>query len=390
MAPNDTVITGIGLVTALGEGHAANWQAFCDPATRPAVDTERFAPWSVHPLPEIDWSLQIEKRGDIRQMETWQRIGTYVAGLALEDAGIKGDLDLCSTMDMIVSAGGGERDVAVDQMILDGAASSNAPGVVMNEKFTTELRPTLFLAQLSNLLAGNISIVHKVTGSSRTFMGEEVCGVSAIETAVARIRSGTSTHVLVGGSYNTEHPDMLLGCNLIEGLQSGGWTPLRERGPEGHGVITGSGGAFLVLESREHAARRGRKAYACIDSVVSSNVRRDGTALEKAIAGLLAELGSADAAISGATGAPASFAGEQAATSTAGLPTAAFANLVGSIRQAQFPAAVAIAALAIDHGKLPSALEPLGDWNSGGAAERVVALMTGSVRGEGAALLSKP
>ena len=36
-----------------------------------------------------------------------------------------------------------------------------------------DLRPTLFLAQLSNLLAGNISIVHGVTGSSRTFMGEE-------------------------------------------------------------------------------------------------------------------------------------------------------------------------------------------------------------------------
>src|SRR3712207_8516744 len=39
--------------------------------------------------------------------------------------------------------------------------------------FAGGLRPTLFLAQLSNLLAGNISIVHGVAGSSRTFMGEE-------------------------------------------------------------------------------------------------------------------------------------------------------------------------------------------------------------------------
>ena len=36
-----------------------------------------------------------------------------------------------------------------------------------------DLRPTLFLAQLSNLLAGNIAIVHGVSGTSRTFMGEE-------------------------------------------------------------------------------------------------------------------------------------------------------------------------------------------------------------------------
>ena len=46
-----------------------------------------------------------------------------------------------------------------------------------------DLRPTLFLAQLSNLLAGNISIVHGVTGSSRTFMGEESAGVDAVRIA---------------------------------------------------------------------------------------------------------------------------------------------------------------------------------------------------------------
>ena len=86
------------------------------------IDTERFAPYTVHPLPEIDWSLQIPKRGDQRQMETWQRLGTYAAGLALDDAGIKGDEALCATMDMVVAAGGGERDVAVDAAILDGIA----------------------------------------------------------------------------------------------------------------------------------------------------------------------------------------------------------------------------------------------------------------------------
>lgn len=71
---------------------------------------------------------------------------------------------------MVVAAGGGERDEAVDAAILAASESRNDRDVLLNEKLTTELRPTLFLAQLSNLLAGNISIVHKVTGSSRTFM----------------------------------------------------------------------------------------------------------------------------------------------------------------------------------------------------------------------------
>ena len=188
MSPRDVVITGIGLVSSLGEGNEVHWQRMTTASPSPVIDSERFAPFTVHPLPAIDWNLQIAKRGDQRQMETWQRLGTYVAGLALDDAGIKTDESLCATMDMIVAAGGGERDQEVDEAILAASLETNDRRLLLNQKLMTDLRPTLFLAQLSNLLAGNISIVHKVTGSSRTFMGEEGAGVAAVETAAARIR----------------------------------------------------------------------------------------------------------------------------------------------------------------------------------------------------------
>ena len=109
MSPNDVVITGIGLVSSLGEGADAHWQKLTGGRPEPVIDTERYRPYVIHPLPEIDWGLQIAKRGDQRQMETWQRLGTYTAGLALDDAGIKGDEALCATMDMVVAAGGGPR-----------------------------------------------------------------------------------------------------------------------------------------------------------------------------------------------------------------------------------------------------------------------------------------
>jgi acetyl-CoA acetyltransferase len=64
-----------------------------------------------------------------------------------------------------------------------------------------DLRPTLLLSQLSNMLAGNISIVHGVTGSSRTFLGE-AAGIEAIRTAQARVISGQSDIVLVGGAHS--------------------------------------------------------------------------------------------------------------------------------------------------------------------------------------------
>jgi 3-oxoacyl-[acyl-carrier-protein] synthase II len=102
-------ITGIGIVSCLGEGADAHWQKLTE--AQPHADTTSFAPFVVHPLAPINFDAQIPKKGDQRQMENWQRIGTYAAGLALDSAGAKGDTDLLSRMDMIVAAGGGERDL---------------------------------------------------------------------------------------------------------------------------------------------------------------------------------------------------------------------------------------------------------------------------------------
>src|SRR3989442_15000551 len=143
-------------------------------------------------------------------MEAWQRIGTYAAGLALDSAGAKGNAELLARMDLIVAAAGGERDLAVDSAILTGMRSAPNPGAFLNERLMSGLRPTLFLAQLSNLLAGNISIVHGVTGSSRTFMGEEAARGYAERIGAARIEAGQGEIVLVGSAYNGERPDVVL------------------------------------------------------------------------------------------------------------------------------------------------------------------------------------
>ena len=106
MSQRDVVITGIGLVSSLGEGLDAHWRALTAERPEPVLDGERFAPYTIHPLPAIDWGLQIPKRGDQRQMEMWQRLGTYAAGLALQDAGVKDDEALCGSMDMEITGSG--------------------------------------------------------------------------------------------------------------------------------------------------------------------------------------------------------------------------------------------------------------------------------------------
>src|ERR1700694_5683266 len=168
-------ITGIGLAPSLGEGLDANWNALNE--RRVNVDEKTFAPYIVHPLAPVNFEAQIPKKGDQRQMEAWQRIGTYAAGLALDSAGVKGDKEILGRMDMIVAAGGGERDIAVDCGILNLEAKGNSAPGFLNERRRDDRGPRLFLAQLSNLLAGNTAIVHGVSGTSRTFMGEEAASI---------------------------------------------------------------------------------------------------------------------------------------------------------------------------------------------------------------------
>jgi 3-oxoacyl-[acyl-carrier-protein] synthase II len=390
-SPNDVVITGIGLVSSLGVGrevHEAQILAAASPDA--VVETERFQPYPIHPMPTIDWSAQIPKRGDQRQMENWQRLGVFAAGLALDDAGFKDDLEACGSMDMIVAAGGGERDINVDSLIVDEGLKRNDREELLNEKLTTELRPTLFLAQLSNLLAGNISIVHKVTGSSRTFMGEEGAGVSAVETAAARIRAGQSTHALVGGAFIAERLDIILMFEAIRGHQTGQWEPIWSRDKaHGGGMILGSVGAFLVLESRAHAIARGARIYATIDRVEGDRGQRGEGKMENRLQRML-DGAKPELILSGASGFHDLTAQEKTWLEGA-FPEAAirgYGGLIGHSVEAQFTAGIAFAAMALAAEKPVAAFDPAHESPMKQAAETALVTTIGHQRGEGIALLS--
>src|SRR5260370_18278092 len=146
--PKEAWITGIGIISSLGEGLDAHWEALN--ARRINIDEKRFAPYIVHPLAPVSFDVQIPKKGDQRQMEAWQRIGVYAAGLALDSAGVKGNGEILGRMDMIVPAGGGERDLAVDGAILSGlpkvGAKPAAQARFLNHRLVNDLLPTLFLA----------------------------------------------------------------------------------------------------------------------------------------------------------------------------------------------------------------------------------------------------
>jgi 3-oxoacyl-[acyl-carrier-protein] synthase II len=390
-APREAWITGIGIVSCLGEGAEAHWQGLCE--RRINVDAETFAPHLVHPLPQLELDKQIPKKGDQRQMEPWQRIGTYAAGLALADAGIKGNAEALRRMDMIVAAGGGERDIAVDGTILTNKSKAADPGAFLNERLMSDLRPTLFLAQLSNLLAGNISIVHGVTGSSRTFMGEEAAGVDAVRIALARIAAGQSELALVGGSHNGEREDLLLLYDAGGHMLQAPFQPVWER-TERNGMVLGSLGAFLVLESRGHAEARNVKPLARLSQVLSERSARPpgavGAALARMWRSLEPRLASGRlAVISGATGAEPATGEERAwLAGLPDVPVRATGTVLGHGFEPQFAMNIALATLALGREKLFPPLDASGVERAYEEAPGQIAVTSvGHWRGEGLALV---
>ncbi|HYI88757.1 MAG TPA: beta-ketoacyl-ACP synthase [Beijerinckiaceae bacterium] len=354
----EVVITGIGLVSSAGEGVDAHLAALASSAA-PRLDATTFAPYPVHPIVPLDYDKQIPKKSDQRQMEPWQRLGCYAAGLALDAAGAKADAALKSRMHLIVAAGGGERDYAVDGQILTQIRQAADPGIFLNERLMGDLRPTLFLAQLSNLLAGNISIVHGVTGASRTFMGEEQCGLDALRIAHARIASGQTDIFLVGGSYNAERADLLLVYELGGFLWKGPFASVWDRPAKGGGFILGSGGAFLVMEAREHADARGATPLAAVAGIAADRTKRRPGDVAASLERMWKEVGAgADTAVlSGATGVKGITEEEQAALGklTQGQPRA-LGDLIGHTMEPQTAAGVVLGAAAIARGEAGEAV----------------------------------
>jgi 3-oxoacyl-[acyl-carrier-protein] synthase II len=212
------------------------------------------------------------------------------------------------------------------------------------------------------LLAGNISIVHGVVGSSRTFMGEEASGADAVRIACARIAAQQGDIMLVGGSYNAQRPDVLVHYEMGGMLRHAPFAPVWERQATGGGMVLGTVGCFLVIESRGHAAARGAAAFGHLAAIRTDRCRRlPGEAAANARLQLQAMASHYDranaAVISGASGVAAPTVEERGFLAEVGLPVRAAATALGHSVEPSFPASVALAALAVHHGTLFPPLE---------------------------------
>jgi 3-oxoacyl-[acyl-carrier-protein] synthase II len=240
-------------------------------------------------------------------------------------------------------------------------------------------------------------------------MGEELSGAMALQIAVRRIQSGQGDLFLVGGAYNAEREDMLLfletGRYLWQGDPAAGvW----QRAKKGGGIICGSMGAFVVIESRAHAAARGARAYARLESVATDTGPREdeaavGVRLERLAAARLERL--AAALDSDDDGGPLGYlcgaSGAKQATDMEhgfidslsrdhGVAVRTFGSVLGHGLEAQMPVGVALAAAALDQNRYYPPFDPFDQaTTSEPAPGRIAVTSFGHWRGEALAIVAR-
>jgi 3-oxoacyl-[acyl-carrier-protein] synthase II len=167
-----------------------------------------------------------------------------------------------------------------------------------------------------------------------------------------------------------------------------------ERAERGGGMAIGSLGAFLVLESSDHAVARGARPLARLSRVECDRTRRQPgettAALERLWAPLERSLDPGHSAIlSGATGAEPATAAERAFLARhADVPVRATGTHIGHGIEAQFPMNIALASLALMHGTLYPAADASGlEKAMDGHLRQVIVTGVGHWRGEGMALV---
>lgn len=395
----EVCITGYGLLSPLGETPSDWWRLLNDRAGAQALwDSESYAPYHAVPIGDYDLASQVPRRGDQRAMEPMMQYGVYAAGLALDMARLKDNEELLPEINLVVAAGGGERDWELDHKILEELPGHNDPEAFINRELADGLRPTLFLAQLPNLFAGNISLIYKASGSSRTFMGEEPAGVDAVRVAWNRIRSGQADIFLVGAAYNASRPDMIFTYHSGNILLSGAPANLWSR-PDA-GMVPGSAGAFLVMEPRERAEARGAKVIAQLKDVQSHRSKRSpgaATAVaEKQFAALASDLRQGELGVlSGASG-YGPVTGEEKAflagiSEKTGAPVRGVGQATGHAMDATFLQNMVLAVAALEEGSLfgPVNDDPLETEVAGVSLTQALVTSWGHLRGEAMALVEK-
>ena len=250
------VVTGVGVVSALGTGTEKNWSALM--AGKSGID--RITRFDASDLPsqiagEVkDFNPEdfIDKK-EVKKMDSFIHYALAASDMAMKDSGLHVTEENAERVGVVVGAGLGGLP-----------AIEKYHEVLMNggyKKVTPFFIPMLII----NLAPGHISIRFGAKGPNLSTVTACATGTHSIGDAYHIIKRGDADAMIAGGAESTITPLGIAGFNVMKALSTRNDDPTRASRPfdKGRdGFIMAEGAGIVVLEEYESAKKRGAKIYA--------------------------------------------------------------------------------------------------------------------------------
>ncbi len=249
----DVVVTGLGAITPLGTDVASTWAGLLagqSGVRRLTEDWARELPARIAAWAAADPATLID-RVQARRLDRCEQFAIIAAREAWADAGAQ-DVDP-ERLGVVVSSG------------IGGVASTLAAYDTLKEKGWQRLSPYTVPMLMPNGSAGWISLELGARAGAHTTVSACASGAEAIGYGMDMIRSGRADVVLAGGTEAAIMQLNIAAFAAMRALSTRNDEPERASRPfdKGRdGFVLGEGAGMVVLESAEHAARRGAAVYA--------------------------------------------------------------------------------------------------------------------------------
>ncbi|MBA2656487.1 MAG: beta-ketoacyl-ACP synthase II [Tatlockia sp.] len=256
MTKRRVVITGMGMVTPVGLNVEESWQNILAGKSGVArVEEFDTADFSTKIWAKVK-NFNIENHASLkeaRKMDMFTQYGMAAADEAIADSGLNMDEKLSCRTGVAVGAGiGGIQTITDNQDRL----VSGGP---------RKVSPFFIPAGIINMVAGQISIKHKLKGPNISVVTACTTGTHNIGLAGRMIAYGDADVMVCGGAEMTTTPLCLAGFSAVRSLSKRNDEPEKASRPwdkDRDGFVMGEGAGILVLEEYEHAKARGAKIYA--------------------------------------------------------------------------------------------------------------------------------
>jgi 3-oxoacyl-[acyl-carrier-protein] synthase II len=246
----------VGLVSPLGIGTGANWEALCagrsgiGPITR--FEAAQFSARIAGEVKNFD-PLQFVDKKDVKKMDVFIQLAIAASQFAMEDASLKVSAEMATRTGVFIASG------------IGGFSTIEREHSAFLEGGPRRISPFFIPAAIINLAAGQVSIRFGAKGPNSATCTACSASAHAIGDAFEIIKRNDADVMIAGGSEAAITPMGVGGFAAMRALSTRNDEPQRASRPfdkDRDGFVMGEGSGVIILEELEYATRRGAQIYA--------------------------------------------------------------------------------------------------------------------------------